>query len=254
MRHFILLSLWLAGSAQAVLCIAHRGFSASFPANSMAAIDAAWEADAPVVEIDLRRTVDGNIVLVHDAEINNREVCDLSYAQLQALTPGHHVPTLPDVLATMQPGRVLLLDLKEQQIDFLEQLVRLLDAYAIQPDHVLLQSTQLQSLVWLRKHLPQRYPLFFVSKLERRGLFRRPPDADRLAARLVKADLDGITAKGRQFIDAAFVDAFHEHDLRYFVWTLNDPSRYRHYAQLGVDGIITDDPVACLQALDQAEP
>ena len=50
--------------------IAHRGYSARAPENTLAAIDLAIEAGADAVEFDLHTAGDGNPVLFHDAMVS----------------------------------------------------------------------------------------------------------------------------------------------------------------------------------------
>ena len=53
-----------------VLVIAHRGDWRNFPENSLPAYESAIKMGADVVEIDVQRTVDGHLVICHDATID----------------------------------------------------------------------------------------------------------------------------------------------------------------------------------------
>ena len=48
------------------LIVAHRGASYDAPENTLAAIHAAWAQGADLVEIDVRLTRDGEVILLHD--------------------------------------------------------------------------------------------------------------------------------------------------------------------------------------------
>jgi glycerophosphoryl diester phosphodiesterase len=50
-------------------------------------------------------------------------------------------------------------------------------------------------------------------------------------------------------LDAAYIAALHARQLIVNTWTVNDPARARLLAAAGVDGIITDDVPALLDAL-----
>src|SRR5262249_5347260 len=52
------------------LVSAHRGFSAIAPENTMPALHAALDAGAQLAEIDVRMTLDGALVLMHDAVVD----------------------------------------------------------------------------------------------------------------------------------------------------------------------------------------
>lgn len=102
-----------------VLVVAHRGHHRSLPENSIASIEAAIEAGAHVVEVDLARLGDGSHILMHDRTINRTtdgsgKVADLSLGDLEdvrlmhnARPTGHRVPTLGEAFDAAR-GRVLL--------------------------------------------------------------------------------------------------------------------------------------------------
>lgn len=220
----------------AVDCIAHRGDSIRHPDNTQAAIDSAWKAGADVVEIDVRMSADGVLLLFHDGQLKDRPVAGMTLGELRAAVPDYQVLTLQDVLKAAQAGQRYLLDLKADGEPFLNRLLALLEASTPAGCELMLQSTSMEALALLREHAKRPVALFLVSDL------KGEPAADGLAARLAQAGLQGITAKGRQFVDKNYIAAFHRHELKFLVWTINPADRMRHYAALGADGIITDDP------------
>jgi glycerophosphoryl diester phosphodiesterase len=73
-----------------VLIAAHRGLWRSAPENSMPAITKAIGAGAHIVEIDVKRTKDGVLVLMHDDSVDRTtngtgNVSDLTFAQIEQL-------------------------------------------------------------------------------------------------------------------------------------------------------------------------
>ncbi|QUH05813.1 carbohydrate-binding protein [Saccharopolyspora erythraea] len=112
-------------SPQAPLMIAaHRGQWREFPENSLPAIDEAIRDGAEIVEIDIRRTADGHLVLMHDETVDRTtngtgKVSDLTLAQIKqlrlkerlggadtALTE-HTVPTFAEAMLAIR-GRALV--------------------------------------------------------------------------------------------------------------------------------------------------
>lgn len=99
--------------------VAHRGYSARFPENSLASFDAAIEAGADYVETDVRTTRDGVLVCSHDPDLKriagrDLRIADLSVMALEAvaLPHGGRVLRLASVLAHVR-GRVpVMLDVK----------------------------------------------------------------------------------------------------------------------------------------------
>ena len=84
--------------------IAHRGASGQRPENTLAAYALAVEQRADMIEIDLHRTRDGAVVILHDGELRGLggagAVGDASLAEVRALDAGEgqQVPLLDEVL------------------------------------------------------------------------------------------------------------------------------------------------------------
>jgi len=110
------------GSAAAgpPIIIAHRGRDASVPENTLAAFRHSIAAGITIMETDVRRTKDGEFVLLHDGTVdrttNGRAgIGELTLKQAQALDAGagEHIPTLREALhAVRGTGTSLLLDMK----------------------------------------------------------------------------------------------------------------------------------------------
>ena len=99
--------------------IAHRGFAATSPENTIAAIRSAAEyADA--VEFDVRRCGSGELVVIHDDTIDrvtggNGTVADTTLEELETLTvlgSGERVPTLEAMLEALPPEVEVNLEMK----------------------------------------------------------------------------------------------------------------------------------------------
>jgi len=106
------------GRAGRALAVAHRGEPVGHRENTLSALAAALRAGADVIEIDVKVTTDGTVVLLHDDTLNrlwNRSghVTDLTYTQLRAFTsPSGGIPTLLEALAlTSATGVALLIDM-----------------------------------------------------------------------------------------------------------------------------------------------
>src|SRR5580698_2654522 len=86
------------------LAIAHRGDPISATENTLTAFMSAVREGADMVELDLRRTRDGEIVVLHDPTLARlwgleRNVADLDLSAIQDLGDGSdHIPTLRQVL------------------------------------------------------------------------------------------------------------------------------------------------------------
>src|SRR5262249_52335116 len=106
--------------------IAHRGASLDAPENTLASARLGWEQGADAVEVDVRQSRDGHIVVIHDAHTRRtarvrKRVRAHSLAELRALDvgrwkhrhfAGERIPTLNEVIETVPPGKRLFVEIK----------------------------------------------------------------------------------------------------------------------------------------------
>ena len=105
---------------------AHRGGASAAPENTLAAVREAVRRGAHQIEVDLRRSADGEIVVMHDARVDRTTdgrgaVAKHTLASLRALDAGAHfaadfagepVPLLREVLEAVPSDRWLNLQIK----------------------------------------------------------------------------------------------------------------------------------------------
>jgi len=120
----------LPKTLHSITVIAHRGDHTIVPENTLAAYRHAIAAGVDYVEVDLRTTMDGRLMVMHDETVDRTtngkgRVRDLTYKQIRALkvtdkkNPGnaiHQVPTLEEVLNVCK-GRInIYLDFKDANV------------------------------------------------------------------------------------------------------------------------------------------
>ncbi len=112
-----------------MLNIAHRGASGYAPENTRAAFEQAIEMGADGIETDVRRTSDGELVLMHDMTVSrttngNGPVTDHTLAELRTLDAGswfsddfagERIVTLDELIVDFSPRRPLVLEIKDTQ-------------------------------------------------------------------------------------------------------------------------------------------
>ena len=117
--------------------VAHRGSSADRPECTLAAISRAIEVKATAVEVDVRRSRDRRLVILHDTTLDRTTngsgaVGKRTLAELRKLDAGswfdakyrdQRIPTLREVLQLAGDRVDVLLDLKEQGDDYDRQVV-----------------------------------------------------------------------------------------------------------------------------------
>ena len=109
-----------------VLSVAHRGAARHAPENTIAAIDAALELGAHAVELDVRTTSDGVLVLMHDGTVDRTtdgsgDIGAMSWAAVQQLTvpsefeawPDQAVPSFLEALEHIDQRLVVDVDVKD---------------------------------------------------------------------------------------------------------------------------------------------
>ncbi len=104
-----------------VTIVAHRGDWRNHPENSIPAYESCIEAGIDMIEIDIQRTKDGKLVVMHDRTVNRctdgqGKIAEMTYEEIQQLKlrPQHsasvtrnHVPTLEEVL-NLCKGKILI--------------------------------------------------------------------------------------------------------------------------------------------------
>ncbi|QWC84100.1 glycerophosphodiester phosphodiesterase [Nocardioidaceae bacterium] len=242
-----------------VRVIAHRGASARAPENTLAALAAAVADGADLVEVDVQRTADGVLVLLHDPRLERttdarsrfgegRELLlgSTAYDDIARLDAGswfspafagERVPRLTDALHLLVAARTgLQLELKRPELypGVVDQLVAELERVRGRIP-LLVQSFHEPSLRELRRQAPW---------LEL-GLLGRP-HARRLAE--LGTWLQQVNPHHRR-LDRRYVDAVHAAGMRCTPWTVDRRSAMRRVCGLGVDGVITDHPARLHEAL-----
>ncbi len=139
-------------SSEKVKIVAHRGAMVERPENTMAAFQRAVELGADIVEIDLYTSRDGHLFVLHDRSLDrttNRtgEATGLTLEELQQLDAGswfdpvysdQTIPSFREVLNwANEAGTVLLLDLKESDRDFAQNVTNEVRAAGLEENVVI---------------------------------------------------------------------------------------------------------------------
>jgi glycerophosphoryl diester phosphodiesterase len=113
------------GMQAQVVVISHRGEHLRHRENTMAAFDAAYEAKADYIEVDIRTTSDGKLVLMHDASAERtmgvkEEIAQMTLERVRSLG----VPTFDEALAFAETRMGIYMDCKQAKAADLVDLVR----------------------------------------------------------------------------------------------------------------------------------
>jgi glycerophosphoryl diester phosphodiesterase len=226
--------------------IAHRGASRNAPANTPAAFEAAIELGADAVELDVRRTADGVLVVHHNASRRGVPLTLLTYSALVRLSR-HEPPRLETVL-DLCAGRIAV-DIEVKEAGFETEVIEA--ASRRFPRDRLLYTSFEETVITTIKHLDpsarcglllgpgrlrsrtQRYEGLPFDLAERCG-------ADLLAVHQWLAPLGG---RSRRVPGTGLLAEAQARGFPMMVWTVDGPQRLRAYLADGrVAGIITDLP------------
>src|SRR5688500_8475668 len=107
--------------------IAHRGIRDRYPENSLPAFEAALDAGADAIELDVHATRDGTIVVHHDpllpaavdSPIAGRAIASIALADLDnfEIAPGVGLPTLEEVLQAIGARAAVYIEIKARDIE-----------------------------------------------------------------------------------------------------------------------------------------
>jgi glycerophosphoryl diester phosphodiesterase len=186
------------------------------------------------VEIDLRLTRDGHVVVLHDAKIDRTtnghgRIKDLTLTQLKRIKTkdGQHVPTLEDVLK-LTDGRVgLMLELKVRRLA--TRVTQIVQQSGFKGP-VIYASFNHTELARVRQVLPKAKILALFQK----GPIRPKVLVSELRPTLVGIRFDRVTKR--------LVHAVHTVGLMLIVYTVNDSGVLLLMRDIEVDGVISDYP------------
>lgn len=255
MRFLILL---LAGSLYAQTVIAHRGGKDQAPENTMAAFRTAIANGVKVLELDVVMSKDGYLVVHHDLELNKHNcrgeftgpISLLTLKQLWTLdcgdakNPGQRLPVLEEVLELAQHSKVtLMVETKmatDEQAHFVapakvvEAIAAAIARYKIS-DQIWLQSFDHRTLAEMKKKNPSIKRVMLNPRV-RLDDYVGPAKALDAYAQLINFRL----------IEKRDVEALHAAGIQVISGTTSDPAEWKELKVLGVDGILTDDPVGLM--------
>lgn len=243
------------------LVIGHRGFSAFAPENTLPAFSMALEAGVDAVELDYRQSADGELIVIHDADLDRTtdarlhwggkhiKVHDKTAWEIRALDAGSwfdpkygetRVPFLSEALDLIQPRAIPLL---ERKAGDLHSVVNLLESKRL-VGKVVVQSFDWNFLCALHEYLPEQ-PLAALGPLSGLpGVKRAPGIFGQLTGRWLKALRKTgarVVVWNKQVSPAAVRQAHHQ-GLQVWIYTINRPELAERLLNMGVDGLITNNP------------
>jgi glycerophosphoryl diester phosphodiesterase len=213
--------------------IGHRGARAYEPENTLRSFKRAIELGVDAVELDVRKTKDNEIVVIHNSDVNkttngNGSVSNFTLEEIKKFETekGEHIPSLEEVLDFVGKKVKILVELKEIGIE--EKVIGLIDEKGLL-DNVIIVSFHEEALRKVRE----------LNDDVATGLIYVRHKNPLKAAVALKAD---YLLPLYRFTHSANIKKAHEKGLKVIVWTINKPEEVVEYTKKGVDGIASDRP------------
>lgn len=247
-----------------VVVIAHRGFSAVAPENTLVAVEKALAVGADMIEVDVYLSADSVVVLMHDRDVDRttngagdirrmplEEIQDLDAGSwLSREFRGEPIPTLQEVMELVDGKATLLIEIKESGDGIEENIARLIKEYRAY-DWCIVQSFKARAIQNMKEtdRRVRRHQLVIGN-------------VTLLPIHLTLGSFFGIRA-GRintiddvrainpnyEYLSKNTIDKIHAHGRKIFVWTVDDEDDMETLVDMGVDGLITNHPDKAIQVL-----
>lgn len=223
--------------------LAHRGYSAKYPENTMVAFIKAYEQGFDGVETDVHLTKDGEMVLIHDEKINRTStgkgyVKDYTLEELRKFnfnykTYGHYdIPTLKELLEFIKDKDFMVnIELKTDVIQYAgieEKVYRLVQDMGV-AKQIYYSSFYLPSVQKIKSLDNQNYAGYLIEY-----------NYKKRCNEFLETDLTAIHPR-YNFLNETRVQFLKKHHIQIATWTVPNLKEYQRLKDLGVDIIISNE-------------
>ena len=241
------------GLGNPVEVTAHRGYSAAYPENTIPAFKGAIQVGADWAELDVQQTADGEVIVMHDSNLKrttglDKEVWQVTWDEIKDLDNGSwfdkkyqtvRIPTLEEVLKVCRGKIHLNIEIKPSghDKDLEEQVAKLLKKYHMR-DTCVVSSLKYDSLRKI-KEADDSIETAYITSVSY-GNFTDLEYAD------------GYSVEST-LLSKSFVNKAQKAGKQIYVWTVNSEERLEKVVGMGIDNVITDDPVMAKELIYEQE-
>ncbi|WP_195694613.1 glycerophosphodiester phosphodiesterase [Priestia megaterium] len=239
------------GDLRKVDNVAHRGASAYTPENTIAAFDKAVEMKADYIEIDVQRSKDGKLVVIHDTTVDRTtdgsgKVGNLTFEELGNLDAGGwkgeqfagaQIPTFDEILDRYHGKIGILIELKAPELypGIEENVAKKLKERNLdkpQNEKIIVQSFNHNSMKKMNKLLP-KVPIGVLTSSS--------ADTTEQALQEFSTYADYFNPS-YGIVTPDLVNQVHSLGMKIGSWTVRSQEAANFLLDVGVDAIITDYP------------
>lgn len=241
------------GLGNPVEVTAHRGYSAAYPENTIPAFKGAIQVGADWAELDVQQTADGEVIVMHDSNLKrttglDKEVWQVTWDEIKDLDNGSwfdkkyqtvRIPTLEEALKVCRGKIHLNIEIKPSghDKDLEEQVAKLLKKYHMR-DTCVVSSLKYDSLRKI-KEADDSIETAYITSVSY-GNFTDLEYAD------------GYSVEST-LLSKSFVNKAQKAGKQIYVWTVNSEERLEKVVGMGIDNVITDDPVMAKELIYEQE-
>lgn len=242
----------------------HRGALGNYPENTLVGFRYAIENDIDVLELDLQMTLDKEIIIYHDKNINTN-ICDGISVPIKSLTlseiknydcgskhniifpeqksiPGEKIPTFKELIEmilneyyyksikmSVEIKTEQNLDTDEEVYSFTKRVIDIIHLYNIR-NITTIQSFDIRALKYVKQ---------IDSNIKTSLLIEKQPITDDLIKLAKELNIQIVSP---EFINKNIVDKLKQNGFEVVPWVINDYETLIKSINYGVNGIITDYP------------
>jgi glycerophosphoryl diester phosphodiesterase len=232
------------------LVYAHRGDRSRAQDNTLEAFRLAVEAGADGIEMDVRRTIDGVLVMNHDDRRPGfPPIVEMKFSDIREQIPS--MPTFIETLASVPPDVWLNVEIKnfpdeadfEEARDTVSQVIDTINEHDTL-DRILLSSFDPVTMERAAQICPE---------MLRAQLIKQPYGLDVGIAAALSQGAHAINPEFAHFSadPEATISAIHDAGLKTIVWRIDAPEDIAMLFNIGAEGVITDDPAMARRVIDQ---
>ena len=230
---------------QIPLVIAHRGDSSNALENSLESIRRALSLSVDMIEIDIRRSRDNGLYVMHDKLTNRTAGKNIDIERSTSdkiakvmLKNGEPVPTLAEVLGVVAGKCGLNLEIKSSGAGAVTAQYLLSSGYQ---GRILVSSFREDEVIAVR----QAMPLLPVSMIFDVFAIHNVPS--------YKMRGYNVISLRRKTVNERLIAVCHEQGLQVYVWTVDEEDEMRKFIDWGADGIYSNRPAVLKKLLESSE-
>ncbi len=244
--------------------IAHRGGGDLAPEETIPAFEKAKEVGADLFELDLHATSDGVVVLQHDSTVDRMTdgsgtIREMTFEKLRTFDAGYKfspdggethpyrgqgvvIPTFKEVLEAF-PEMFYTVEIKQANPSIVDSVIEILDETDM-AEHVILVAFADITVQEVREKRPD--------------IITGAPTGEMVTFSVLDDTTEADYVPPCPFFQVPDIEPnalarAHRFGIRVQVWTINDPDEMRALLDMGVDGIITDNPLVLSEIIAERE-